>query len=231
MGGAGAAWRTGGGSRLDADRNRGNGPMAGGSPSADVQIANWATALCVTIGVGARRNRRGGAEGRRVAAGIGGSRIEFHESNGSEAGAVQPGTQSGSERWPWKPGTSAWVEPTAHTLVALKRASAKVANERLRERVEMGEAQLMDVRCDDGGWNYGSRAALGVDLPSYPETTALALLGLAGPRRNRRIPGISAAGWRAETTSPMARAWLTVALAAAWRRSARSVATSERRMC
>ena len=44
----------------------------------------------------------------------------------------------------------------------------------------MGEAQLMDVRSRDGGWNYGSPAALGVDLPSYPETTALALVGLQG---------------------------------------------------
>ena len=44
----------------------------------------------------------------------------------------------------------------------------------------MGEAQLMDVRSRDGGWNYGSPAALGVDLPSYPETTALALVALQG---------------------------------------------------
>ena len=49
-------------------------------------------------------------------------------------------------------------------------------------RVQMGEAQLMDVRSRDGGWNYGSPAALGVDLPSYPETTALALVALQGAR-------------------------------------------------
>ena len=50
----------------------------------------------------------------------------------------------------------------------------------LRERLRMGEAELMDVRSRDGGWNYGSPAALGIDLPSYPETTALALVALQG---------------------------------------------------
>ena len=44
----------------------------------------------------------------------------------------------------------------------------------------MGEAELMDVRCADGGWNYGSHAALQVDLVAFPETTALALIGLQG---------------------------------------------------
>ncbi len=88
----------------------------------------------------------------------------------------------GLKSWPWKPGNSGWVEPTAHALVALKQASAKISSGELRGRVQMGEAQLMDVRSRDGGWNYGSPAALGVDLPSYPETTALALLALQGRR-------------------------------------------------
>ena len=43
-----------------------------------------------------------------------------------------------------------------------------------------GEALLLDVRCKDGGWNYGSAWTLGEDQRSYPETTALALLGLQG---------------------------------------------------
>ena len=76
----------------------------------------------------------------------------------------------------------------------------------------MGEAQLLDVRCRDGGWNYGSRAALGVDLPSYPETTALALLGLQGRMWNRQNRLSSRGRMANETASPMARAWLAVAL-------------------
>ena len=69
----------------------------------------------------------------------------------------------------------------------------------------------MDVRCRDGGWNYGSAAVLGGDLPSYPETTGLALIGLQG---HADIGGsVELAGRMAEETkSPMARAWLAIAL-------------------
>ena len=62
----------------------------------------------------------------------------------------------------------------------------------------------MDVRSRDGGWNYGSPAALGVDLPSYPETTALALLGLQDKKRLGSAFDLAGAGcatrrrlWRA----------------------------------
>jgi len=69
----------------------------------------------------------------------------------------------------------------------------------------------MDVRSQDGGWNYGSPAALGVDLPSYPETTALALLALQG--RNDLGKAFDLARRQmGETPSPMARAWLTIAM-------------------
>src|ERR1043166_846779 len=113
--------------------------------------------------------------------------------------------------WPWKPNTSSWVEPTSEALVALKKASPKFASDDLRERIQLGEAQLMDVRCRDGGWNYGSPAALGVALPSYPETTALALIGLQG--REDLAPSLEIAASMARgTASPLARAWLAIAL-------------------
>jgi hypothetical protein len=117
--------------------------------------------------------------------------------------------------WPWKPGNSGWVEPTVHALVALKQAAAKLSSSELRSRVQMGEAQLMDVRSRDGGWNYGSPAALGVDLPSYPETTALALMALQGRHDLTKDLGKAfdlARRQMGETPSPMARAWLTIAM-------------------
>lgn len=80
--------------------------------------------------------------------------------------------------WPWLPGTTAWIEPTSHTLVALKRSAPEIGGSELRRRVTLAEGMILRRRCADGGWNYGNRAALGVELPSYPETTALALLGL-----------------------------------------------------
>src|SRR5207247_1133256 len=115
--------------------------------------------------------------------------------------------------WPWQPGTSSWVEPTAHTLTALQRAASHIHDPRLAERIAMGERMLLDRRCRDGGWNYGNRRVLGVDLPSYPESTALALIALAG---NPAVDGPAAAAlaqWQWQSTgSRLARAWLTLCL-------------------
>jgi len=116
--------------------------------------------------------------------------------------------------WPWKPGNSGWVEPTAHALVALKMASSKLSSSLfskadLQGRVSSGEAELLNVRSRDGGWNYGDSSVLGWQLPSYPETTALALLGLQG-RSNMENAFELAQKQMGETPSPLARAWLTL---------------------
>jgi len=115
--------------------------------------------------------------------------------------------------WPWQPGTSSWVEPTAHTLTALRSASGHIHDPRLGARILTGERMLLDRRCRDGGWNYGNKRILGVELPSYPESTALALIALAG---NPGLDGPAAAAlaerqWQA-TRSRLARAWLTLCL-------------------
>jgi hypothetical protein len=180
----------------------------GWRPAAEVQVASWATALCVTLATA--RDQRDEAARKGVAWLLDSAGVESNFKNRTEAKLklFNPERNLELKAWPWKPGTSAWVEPTAHTLVALKRFGS---TKEIHQRVEMGEAQLIDVRCSDAGWNYGSRAALGVDLPSYPETTALALLGLQG--RAGVEPSLELAKKMAgETTSPMARAWLAVAL-------------------
>ena len=115
--------------------------------------------------------------------------------------------------WPWRPDTTAWIEPTAHTLVALKRAAPQVRNAELSRRVALGEGMILRRRCSDGGWNYGSRAALGIDLPSYPETTALALLGLQGSREADLSDAVRHASqlWHS-SRSRWSRAWLAISL-------------------
>jgi hypothetical protein len=105
--------------------------------------------------------------------------------------------------WPWQPGTTSWVEPTALSIVALRRAASRFQNSELRIRVREGEALLLTLRTNDGGWNYGNASVLGVDLPSYPETTAVALLGL-----QHRLP----AGIRpGASQSRLANAWQAIA--------------------
>jgi hypothetical protein len=184
-------------------------------PAADVQISHSSSALCITMaslrgefgepfrkGVGWLLDSVGmeSASFRRFIVGV-----------RSVLGFADDRRDLSLEGWPWKPDTASWVEPTTHALVALKKAALKIPSEALRKRVNLGEALLLDVRCSDGGWNYGNRTARGEELRSYPETTALALVGLQG--RSEIGPALDL-GVRmlGETNSPLARAWLTIAL-------------------
>lgn len=84
--------------------------------------------------------------------------------------------------WPWVPGTFAWVEPTSWALLALKARWPERPPRPVQRRIREGERMIADRACVDGGWNYGNKRVLGSDLPAFPDTTALALLGLRGAR-------------------------------------------------
>ncbi len=201
----------------------------GWRPAADVQMANWTTALCVTVAT--LRGEFGDPFQKGVEWLLGSWGVESRLVNrmAVKMGRLEADRDLSLKGWPWKPNTSAWVEPTAHTIVALKQALSQASlhlpskyRGEIRERVRMGEAQLMDVRCRDGGWNYGSRAVLGGDLPSYPETTALALLGLQGhadlsqsldrASQMARDQQDREGSKKVNAPSPLARAWLRLAL-------------------
>jgi len=97
--------------------------------------------------------------------------------------------------WGWTPDTFGWVEPTAHAVLALQvlRPSA------VSPLVD-GLAVLADRECVGGGWNYGNRVVLGVDLPPYAQTTAVALVALQGAEPELFARGLTALDrlWRAE---------------------------------
>ena len=184
-------------------------------PEAEVQVDNAGTALCVTMAC--VRGEFGEPFRKGVEWLVSTVGVEFTWEKrvlGSVARlfGIRPDRDQKLTGWPWKPDEASWVEPTAHALVALKKASNRLKDDpRLRERVRLGEAQLFDVRCKDGGWNYGAPFARGADLPSYPETTALALLGLQG--RGDLGPALDrAARLLNDASSPLARAWLRIAL-------------------
>lgn len=88
--------------------------------------------------------------------------------------------------WPWLPGESSWVEPTALAMLAIKgfSASAEVAG-RLSEAVRY----LSDRRCEGGGWNIGNPVMFDLHLPARVTPSALALLALAEIAPNEILPG------------------------------------------
>jgi len=115
--------------------------------------------------------------------------------------------------WPWREGNATWIEPTAHTLVALKKVVSRYRTADVERRVRDGENLVLSRRCADGGWNYGTPNMLYFDLPSYPETTALALLGLDGRSALEYSGALDLAQrFRAETKSSLGKAWLQIAL-------------------
>ena len=186
-------------------------PDGSWKPAAEVQVSSWGTSLCTTVAMARNEWGRPLESGVKWLVGTSGAESGWLSVALARLGVVKQERDIGLKCWPWKPGNSGWVEPTVHALVALKQASAKLSSSELHSRIQMGEAQLMNVRSRDGGWNYGSPAALGVDLPSYPETTALALLALQGRGDLGKVFDL-ARRQMGETPSPMARAWLTIAM-------------------
>ena len=188
-------------------------PGGGWRAGAAVDEAHWATSLSVTLhsvaGAYDEAFGRGlewliastGAESRflsRVAHWLQPSVVEFDpELSG----------------WPWQTGASSWIEPTAHALMALRRTARRLEHAGLAERIDTGERMLLERRCRDGGWNYGNRRVLGADLPSYPETTALALMALDGHASVKWGAALDRVLqlW-GQTSSPLARAWLSACL-------------------
>jgi hypothetical protein len=94
--------------------------------------------------------------------------------------------------WSWTPRTTAWVEPTALFVIALRRAGVPASE----KRVASGVALLLDRRVPSGGWNFGNPFSKSFELEASPMSTALALaaLGAAGvPAGHAAV----AAGFRA----------------------------------
>lgn len=189
--------------------------LPGGSwqACADVKEPHWTTALCVTLHC--LRGAHDDPLQRGIAWLLDTSGIEnglrFRIAHFLNPSIVE--LDPSFKAWPWRPGNSSWIEPTAHALVALKKAAAVQHDVRLRDRIRLGEQMILERRCSDGGWNYGNRKVMGRELPSYSETTALALVGLSGnPALDLTVPLALAQRYARETRSPLAQAWLAIAL-------------------
>ncbi len=125
------------------------------------------------------------------------------------------GTDEPRRGWPFFPGAAAWVTPTAFGVLALEKARRDEISGALQQRILVGREFLLDRICKDGGWNYGRSSVLGVDAPSYPETTGQALLALNEVRSPKLDAAIIAARDQARACqSSEGLSWLQLGLRA-----------------
>ena len=186
-------------------------PDGGWSPNGQVKQSTWVTSLAVTVLAAARQTSEAPFQrGVEWLMGLQGVEGSWFNRVTASLGLVDPGRDLSLTGWPWLAGTSSWVEPTAHALVALRKAPGRTE---IAARIDTGTKQIWSLRCADGGWNYGAPNALHVNLPSYPETTALALIGLAGATEPKLPQALQHARTLAsQPQSLMAAAWLAIAL-------------------
>jgi hypothetical protein len=185
-------------------------PDGGWPPQPAVRQSAWVTAIAALLGPAAL----GGDAYRR---GI----VWIVEQTGEETKFLSrvrqflTGNLQGDPGWPWFPGTSAWVTPTALSMLALGKAARSAGSAQIRARLDMGASYLLAHACSDGGWNHGAARALDYDARSYPETTGVALLALGG----KDAPAIRKACRWAQAQLPGCRAseaesWLRLGLLA-----------------
>jgi prenyltransferase/squalene oxidase-like repeat protein len=182
-------------------------------PNAEVDEAHWSTALAVTLHCVRGIYDDAFKQGVDWLIDAGGAEASLFMRIVGLFRSSPVGHDLKFRGWSWTPETSSWIEPTSHALVALKKAAKHIGGNSVRSRIERGEQMILARRCSDGGWNYGSKAALGIPLSSYPETTAVALLGVQG----NTSPGVHDAVARArglwnETPSRLAKAWLAISV-------------------
>ncbi len=97
--------------------------------------------------------------------------------------------------WSWTPSIFGWVEPTSRATLVLKLLRPAATPE-----IADGIAVLADRECVDGGWNYGNRRVLEVDLPPFLQTSAAGLMAVHDGPADLRARGVATVErlWRDE---------------------------------
>ncbi len=195
-------------------------PDSGWPPAPSVERSTWVTALAVIVLASAARLASYDPAIDWLFTQTGRESSMIHKLRQRLLGSP-PDPLLKYDGWPWFPGAAAWVTPTSLTIVALKQIQKKDRREAIAARIREGQRYLLSRVCADGGWNHGSSKALGYDSDSYPETTGIALLALAGLDSPKIRAGITRAERHLENCpSWEAFCWLRLGLAAHGKTSA-----------
>jgi hypothetical protein len=154
-------------------------PDGGFAPQAGVEESGWVTALAALLPpeqLGAAAHERAirwllrttGSESTAV----------YHLRQWLLGNALPP--EQSFSGWPWTPGATAWVGPTALSILALEKEGKRRPSEEITRRIADGRQFLIVRTCREGGWNHGAPRALGYESGPYPETTGMALAALGG---------------------------------------------------
>jgi hypothetical protein len=119
---------------------------------------------------------------------------------------------SSLQGWPWMEGTFSWVEPTAWSLLAVKKLVAHVPE--AAARIAQGEALLRDRVCQGGGWNHGNKEVYDRALLPYVPNTAAGVLALQNHGRDRvvldAVSVLLAQAPREGSTTALAVSWIAL---------------------
>ena len=182
----------------------------GWRPAAQVESATWVTALGLTLCCVQQRYDHQFRMALHWLLRTAGAESSFAMRAASYFHFLSSDVNVSHKAWPWRPGTASWIEPTAHALLALKSVPKLYRDRDTAWRIREGEAMILARRDRDGGWNSGNPNVFKTDQPSYPETTALAMLGLQGRAGHDMVT--VAEGCRAQSKSSLANAWLAIAM-------------------
>jgi hypothetical protein len=134
-----------------------------------------------------------------------GIRLEYSAPNSRQDNSLQG--------WSWIPETFSWVEPTAWSLLCLKKWARTPGVHVDAARLNEAERVLINRSCVAGGWNYGNPDVLGTNLRPYVPTSAIALLAMQD-RRDDRVVALSAEYLQEYATSERSATALALALIA-----------------
>lgn len=136
--------------------------------SATLRDPGWATPYAVALWAALGQDQ---AERDRAARWL----LSERAYTSPQASNLWAGHDTSIAGWPWVPETHSWVEPTALSILALRRAGHS-EHPKVREGVRL----IRDRAIAAGGWNFGSKVVLGNELRPQPAPSGLALLALAG---------------------------------------------------